>query len=252
MGDGPGFRQWTVPQPKAVLLLVHGLGAHSGRWGALAGYFASKGIASFAIDRPDSTGFVKEILRVRSIISASYPGKKTFIVGESLGGIASFIAASRYPDLFDGLACISPAFKSVLNLPQGEYLRILISLVFDSKREVKLPFDFSMCTRDREYLERIAQDERERREVPSGAIVETITSQFLAGLAVSRLNTPVIFMISGDDKIIDSGYSCKIFARLKAPDKTIKIYPDMYHSLSIDIGKEMVFEDLREWIEKRL
>jgi alpha-beta hydrolase superfamily lysophospholipase len=29
-------RRWKAPSPKAVLLLVHGLGAHSARWDFLA------------------------------------------------------------------------------------------------------------------------------------------------------------------------------------------------------------------------
>jgi alpha-beta hydrolase superfamily lysophospholipase len=30
------YRRWNVPSSKAVLLLVHGLGAHSARWDFLA------------------------------------------------------------------------------------------------------------------------------------------------------------------------------------------------------------------------
>ena len=60
MGEETGYRQWTVPEPKALLLLVHGLGANSGRWQAMAEFFMKHGVSSFAVECPDFKGYQRD------------------------------------------------------------------------------------------------------------------------------------------------------------------------------------------------
>ncbi|HOF13452.1 MAG TPA: alpha/beta hydrolase, partial [Spirochaetota bacterium] len=44
------FQQWEVANPKAVLIIIHGLGEHSGRYGNLIDALQNKGIAIFGLD----------------------------------------------------------------------------------------------------------------------------------------------------------------------------------------------------------
>ncbi len=117
--------------PRAVFLLVHGLGAHSARWEFLAGTLALEGYASYGIelrgfgrtpDRP--RGHVDsfriwdhDILALRDIIGKDHPGRKVFLLGESMGGLIAFNLACRHPEAFAGQVLIAPAFKSALKFP---------------------------------------------------------------------------------------------------------------------------------------
>ena len=40
--------------------------------------------------------------------------------------------------------------------------------------------------------------------------------------------------------------------KMKDKDKEMIEYPGMYHSLSIDLGREKVFEDILDWILRRI
>ncbi|RYZ73422.1 MAG: alpha/beta hydrolase, partial [Lysobacteraceae bacterium] len=44
------LNDWPVAQPRARMLLVHGLGEHSGRYAALAGDLNALGISARAFD----------------------------------------------------------------------------------------------------------------------------------------------------------------------------------------------------------
>ena len=66
------------------------------------------------------------------------------------------------------------------------------------------------------------------------------------------LDLPVLFLIPGKDKIINSKTSAKVFQKLSAKDKQWVEYPDMHHALSIDLNKEKVFTDIHSWIKKRI
>lgn len=252
MNEEIGYRQWIAPRARAVFLLVHGIGAYSGRWEAMADFFIKNRISSYAVECPKTEDYYDGILRLHGVISKDNPGKKIFLIGESLGGLISFLLISRRKDLFDGLVCFSPAFRSRLKLSGPDYLKILASLLYNPKREFRLPFDSSMCTRDNDYRKKMDSDEREHRLASSRSILGILFSQTASWISVKKLATPVLFLVAGDDKIADSRASMEMFKRLTVKDKTLVEYPGMYHSLSIELGKEKVFEDLLKWVDKRI
>jgi len=252
MDENPGYRKWIVPEPRAVFLLVHGIGAYSERWNAAAGFLLKNNISSYAIECPEPENYSIHILRLHAVISRDNPGKKVFLAGESMGAIASILLASRRSDLFSGLICLSPAFKNKLKLSAPESLNVLASLLYNPKREIRLPFDSSMCTRDSEYIKKMDSDAYERRRISARSVFEIILLQSIVAASVKKLALPALFLVAGDDRIADAGASVKMFKRLTVEDRTLVEYPGMYHSLSIELGKEKVFEDMLRWAEKRI
>lgn len=258
------YRQWDCPDPEAVLLLVHGLGAHTGRWNFLSDFFIQNGLSSYALElkgfgeTKDPKGHIEsfniyfdDISSLRGIIAQENPGKKIYLVGESLGGLISFLTVATEHGPFDGLVCISPAFKSRLKAPLKESLKILCSLTYDTKKQFSVPFDPSMCTRDKDYRKVMDSDVREHRLATSKFIIELVAAQLRGSILKGKVRIPVLFLISGDDKLTDPGASKGIFKALKAKDKLLIEYPDMYHALSIDLEKEKVFGDILKWVRDR-
>jgi len=262
------YRQWGVSGPRAVLLLVHGLGAHTGRWEAMADFFVRKGIASYAIElRPQGGAggpaeakpgpgyfrrYRENILRLADIAFKDHPAKKVFLVGESMGGLLAFTIAAADPGLFAGLVCMSPAFASKLALSPSGYLRMFAPIFYNPSKEVDVPFDSSMCTRDIEYRAMMESDSREHRKAPSGLLAGILIAQAKAAAAAKRLTTPALFLVAGEDSIVDPRATARIFGKLAVRDKELIEYPEMYHALSVDLGKEKVFGDIMKWVEGRL
>jgi len=259
-----GYRQWRSPEPRCVFLLVHGLGTHSGRWEAAADFFLKKGVASYAVElrgigpaakpgaRPESfDSCYDKILLLRKIAAKDNPGKKIFLIGESLGAITSFLLCASRPGLFSGLVCISPAFAARYKLPFLDSVRIAASLFYNPQKLFSLPFNSEMCTRDTDYRHRLDQDPLEYRTASSKLILGILFAQARAK-AVKKILTPVLFLIAGEDKIVDPSAAAAVFRGLAAEDKTLVEFPGMYHALSIDLGKERVFEGILKWIEERV
>ena len=249
------YRRWGPAEPKAVLILIHGLGAHTGRWEAMGEFFAQKNITSYACElkkesRPHFS--FSKISNIRDIAEKENPGKKIFLVGESMGGLASFLIAANHPGLFDGLICISPAFEARYKLSIGEGLRMLAPLLYDPQKQFTLPFDSSMCTRDPVYRKKLDEDPREYRSISSKLIFQILLAQARAVMVKKGMRMPALFLIAGDDKLVNPQAAKDIFNGLKGEDKTLVEFPGMYHSLSIDLGREKVFQDMMGWIGKRI
>ncbi len=258
------YRKWPASQPKAVLILIHGLCGQSNRWEVLADFFQQNNISSYAIDLKgfgETKGlpghidsFDKYLADIRSLYDIIHTENRhcpIFLLGESMGALISFLAAARAPELFDGLICISPAFKSKLKFTALNFLHIFLSLIYNPKKQFRVPFESRMFTRDTVSQERIEADYREHRLVSSKLLFNILIAQKQCETQKDKLKTPVLFLLAGKDLMVDTKTSEKFFSNLAIPDKGIIVYPDMYHALSIDLGKEKVFGDILSWIKQK-
>ncbi|MCK7489600.1 MAG: lysophospholipase [Anaerotruncus sp.] len=65
------------------------------------------------------------------------------------------------------------------------------------------------------------------------------------------LTVPVLFLVPGDDRLVDERAGRRLFAKIALADKTLIEYPDMLHALSIDVGRDKVFADIAAWAGPR-
>ena len=259
------YQDWPASDPKGVLLLVHGLGAHSARWNFLADFFAKANLPSYAIELkgfgqtkerprghiPTFETYYRDILDLTSFIKKEQPGKKVFILAESMGGLIAFVLACRYPEKFAGQILISPAFANGMKFPFTAYLNLLL-LPFMPAKTIPVPFTSEMCTRDASYQKVMNSNPDEVRVASLKLLVNTILAQFEANSLAKKLIVPSLFLISGKDYLVDENAARKLFANLKLADKTKIEYPEMLHALSIDLDREKVFADILNWTEKRI
>ena len=141
---------------------------------------------------------------------------------------------------------------STMKLKISEYLDIFSSCLYRPRKQFTMPFDSGMCTRDTAYQKEMDDDFREHRLATSKLLVETAAMQFKALILKKHIASPVLFLLAGEDKLVDVKMSEKVFEGLKTRDKEINVYPGMYHALSIELDKENVFMDIFNWIEERL
>lgn len=262
--SGVLYRAWEAVSPEAVAVLVHGMGAHSARWDLLGTFLMNRGISAYAIELKgfgetetlkghiDSIGiYYRDIENLLGIAAAVNPGKKVYIIGESMGALISFALVLRKKDIFSGLICISPAFMSKMKMSVTEYIKIFSSAVYCPRRQFSMPFTSSMCTRDESCRKVMDDDEREHRLATSGLLVRIAGLQARAVISKNRMAVPILFLLAGNDKLVDPEASRRVFERIETEDKTIIEYPDMYHALSVEKDREKVFEDIFSWINKR-
>jgi alpha-beta hydrolase superfamily lysophospholipase len=249
-----------------VFLLVHGLGAHSARWNFLAGHLAERGFASYAVElrgfgrapeRPrghiDSFRvWDRDILELRDIIGKDFPGRKVFLLGESMGGLLAFNLACRNADKFAGQVLIAPAFKNGMKFPPSVYLKTVTCLAFYPTMMIDLPFTSEMVTRDLQYLQVMNANPDELRVASLKCLFNFMPEQAGSGKLAKKLAVPTLFLIPGIDLLVDERAGRKMFQKLPLVDKTLVDYPDMLHALSIDLGREKVFNDILDWAAPRV
>ena len=266
--DGTGgrifTRHWPAEgNPRASLVICHGVNSHGGQYIRAAEDFASRGFAVTTLDlrgRGKSDGerfYVESIDDYVSDVSLAIEHGRSlnselpiYLLGHSAGGVTSTTYALDYQDRIAGLICESFAFRVfapnfALKLLEGASHIAPHAHVLRLKME-----DFS---RDPDWVSELEADPLTDDEVQP---VATVAAFARAGERFERefprITLPVLILHGTADKATRPDGSQQFFDEAGSTDKTLKLYEGHYHDLLNDFGKEDVIEDIAGWINTRL
>lgn len=261
------FYQKITPEKKskAVLICVHGVNEHSGRYGNLIDAF-SQDFALYLFDhrghgRSDGVRshvenfdeYVSDVAAFVDLIISENKSAKIFIIGHSLGGQITVNYLARFPKSgLAGFVLSSPNLR--LKMKINPLKKMLADKLSEWTPKFKLPNDISpdWISRDSQVVKDYKKDPLVGKAVSVRLAQEILTNLETVLDLAPKIKLPGLLLHAGDDKITDQQGTVIFFERMTVKDKTLKIYPGFYHELFNDIGKEEVFEDVRTWLEKKL
>jgi alpha-beta hydrolase superfamily lysophospholipase len=260
------YRQWNIRKPKAVFVLVHGMGAHSGRYQYFADYFTKKGFSGYAMDLPgygelmgghkghvDNIKIYHEhIKQLKEVAAKENPGKPLFLLGESMGGLLVASHAINYDNGYNGVIAIVPAFNDVFNFTAADRVGILIKSIMDPKYPVEMPFKDVDLTTDKKILAKIGKDKLEHKFASAGLLRQLLIEQVVnIDAKIGRLKIPIFMMLSGRDRLVDTKFDELLYKRIRS-DKTLKVYQGSLHALTIEKNRMEIYKDIIEWAIKHI
>ena len=62
----------------------------------------------------------------------------------------------------------------------------------------------------------------------------------------------MLILHGGDDKMASPTGSEKLYAGIASSDKTLKIYPGLYHEIFLEPEKYSIYAEIYDWIEQKL
>ena len=247
---------------KAVLLVVHGLAEHSGRYMNLVNYFVPRGYAVYGFDQrghgksPGLRGYVERfscfLIDLGTFINAvrsRHPDIGAFLVGHSVGGTIAAAYAVSHQDEFDGLILSGTTLKVGASIsPAAIMAARALSLVLP-KMGVDV-IDASAVSRDEAVVAAYVNDPlvyRGRIRARLGAeLIKAIKA--LPG-QMSKIRLPVLIMHGTADRLSEPEGSRRLYERVSSSDKTLKLYDGFYHEIFNEPGREQVFADMEGWLE---
>ena len=259
------FNDWPAPQPRARLLLVHGLGEHSSRYATLASELNAQGISVRAFDHRGHGGSqgkrgvigkdpdclsrdTVEIFNAYAAEGSDLP----FLFGHSMGGLVVMHAVGTLGLRPRGLIASSPALAS----HAGSFDRLL------SKLLVRVAPDFTVANglpanklSHAPGIERAYLDDPLNHNRISARLARYL---FEAGPEViataSTWNVPTLLQIAGSDRLVDPA-GARAFAQ-DARREVVEVheYADLYHEIynEAEPARGQVVADLTAWLEKKL
>ena len=260
------FRAWLPLDARAVLLFVHGLGEHSGRYIATGARFAGAGYAVYALDQRGhgrSPGrrvhisrfeeYLDDLSALVALARDRHPGALLFLVGHSQGGLVALRFLLERPEGVAGAIVSSPLLGVHPNARPSPALRAVARLLSVVWPSVLFPnhVDATVLSHDPAVGPAYLADALVSHHVSprwftsiTGAIARTHDD-------APRLARPLLLMTSGDDRLADPDASAR-FAAVAPPDRVDHVqWPGLYHEMFNEVDPEPVFRRMETWLEAR-
>ena len=262
------FRQFQAEPERARMVIAHGLGEHSGRYGNVVERILPHGIGIWALDHRghgrsegkrghvlNFSQYANDVRVMVQLIRQDLPqGMKCFLLGHSMGGLIALDFSRRYPNLIDGVIASSPALGMVIEVPRfKKVLGIIMSSVWPGLT-MSNELDASKISHDPHVVKAYQDDLLVHDRVSARFFTEFLAAMETVRQTAATIQTPLLLQVAGDDHLVNSQSSREFFKALTLKDKTIHVYDGMYHEIYNEPRdqRQQVLADLEDWLLSRL
>lgn len=253
-GTSLAVRHWPATPARATMLLVHGLGEHSGRYDHVGAYFAARGVEVTAFDlrgHGESAGrrayvhhWSQYLDDVEDMLATLEQGPR-ILYGHSLGGlIATSYAVSDRPQP-DVLIASAPGLDDNL-APILHTLSKLLGPVVPTL-SVAAGIKGDQLTHDPVVAKAYDEDPLVLKKTTARLGYEALQERPKTVSGLGRIQIPTLTIHGSDDPIVPPSAST-----LLEPHATRIVYEGFLHECHNEVGKERVLADIAGWIDEQL
>lgn len=260
------FQMWQAPRPRAVLIFVHGLNEHSGRYTFPINYFHRRGYKIYLFDQRGhgkSDGirsfvenfdhYAKDLHEFVKLVAKRETKKKIFMIGHSMGGQVLINYLGQFKsDPISGFMTSSANIETALVINKIRFHLGMFLARFFPRVSLANEIDPKWISRDKEVIEAYKADPLVSQKITLRLALEIFKNQQILCDTAKLIRLPALVMHGADDKICTADGSRRFYRKLNSTDKSLKIYEDMYHEIFNEIEREQVFKDMDEWLERHL
>jgi alpha-beta hydrolase superfamily lysophospholipase len=239
------------------------LGEHGGRYTNLVNCLLPEGYVVYSLDhqgfgrsggvRGHVNRFADYLPDVQRIIEMARTDQEELpvaIFGHSMGGLISLHYALEFPHKVDYLAISAPA---LLAKPKKSLVLLMRAInLFNPQFVIRRPGGAEGISRDPEEVRRFREDALHVPVSSARWAVEILATQVMVTRRAAELRLPILMLQGMADTLVVPQATIDFFARISSSDKTLHTYPDYYHELHNDLGKEKPLGDLVQWLNTRM
>jgi alpha-beta hydrolase superfamily lysophospholipase len=248
-----------VGNPRAIILIIHGLAEHLGRYDYVTDRFNSFGYSVYRYDQrghgrsggergffprydtlADDANVMVDLVRKEN---ARLP---VFILGHSMGGMSAIAFSIKYPNKIRGV---------ILSGAPVDPNKMIDSIPENLPPMTPLPNQLSslICS-DPQVVKAYEDDPAVLKEITVGLFRQTkaCLEWFNSNRTLKKVHYPILILHGGADMLIFPQNAHHLYDNISSTDKEVKVYENLYHEILNEKAKDEVIEDIHEWIEKRL
>ncbi len=258
------WQAWLPPgTPRAVVVIAHGVGEHSGRYGHVAGRLTAAGFAAYALDHRGhgrSSGpralidsmdhAVADLDSFVSLVTGRHGGRPVHLLGHSMGGAIATAYALRHQERLRGLL-LSSAAASVEGAPPSTRLGARAVAAVAPGAGI-MEIDPNLISHDPAVVRAYREDPLVYRgKLPARTVAQIATAIETFADGVPALRLPMLIMAGTGDRVVPLSGSVMLHDRAGSPDRTLRLYEGLYHELFNEPERRVVLGDVAAWLEAR-
>jgi len=248
---------------RAVLLLLHGFGDHSGRYAHVAAWAVARGYSLWALDQrghghsPGPRGhitrfaqFLADVAALRRRAAAEVPAPQV-LLGHSFGGLVVLRYLETVPQGLAAAVVTSPFLALAMHAPAWKVAAARVLADLAPGLGMSTGLDTALLSTDAGVGEAARADPLYHGRMTPRAWREILAAQAAAVAEKDRIATPLLMLLADDDRILSSAASRAFAAALPTPADLI-VYEGMYHEILNERERGRVLADLGAWLDRAL
>lgn len=260
------YQSWQPDtDSSAIVLLVHGLAEHSSRYQEFAEYLVSQDYLVAALDLPGHgqshgakayfnrfSDHQHAVEHLRQIYAQLYPSKKIFLLGHSMGGLVSSSVMLDAQQHYAGCILSGAALKTALQPPAIQiWLINFLSRLLPRLGVMQL--DSAAVSRDPEVVKAYLDDPLVYAgKVSARCAAEMFKAMHRVKEHNAQIEIPLLILHGEADDLTAPEGSRELYNNVSSQDKTLRIYPQLYHEILNEAERDQVYGDIVEWLAVRV
>jgi alpha-beta hydrolase superfamily lysophospholipase len=261
------LRRWPRAPAQGVVLIVHGLSEHAGRYAHVAATLNAAGWSVLGYDqrghgRSDGArgvigadqALLTDLALVVDACRAERPGMPLALLGDSMGGVVAsrFVAEALQPRPapwsrpVDGLVLVAPALATAMTRWQALQLALMRRLAPDVA--VKSGLDASALSRDPEVVRAYLADPLVHDRISARLAQFIVDGGTFVRAQAARWRVPTLLIWGGADRIVLPAGSAAFAAAAPAGVVTARHFPAMFHEPLNEPERAQVLAQLVDWL----
>lgn len=260
------FQVWSpASAPRGVILLVHGAGEHSARYQHVAAFFTANGYVFAGLDHNghgrsdgvpghlvDFEDYSADLRLLQDRVVSEYGGLPLFLLGHSLGGLITCNYLLQHQAEFSGAILSGPAIKAEVEPPPYQMLLIRLLSTLAPKVGV-LQLDAAGVSRDPAVVEDYVQDPLVHHGKMSARKIHGLfNTMHKVQDRAGEIQLPMLVMHGQEDSMAAPSGSVVLDQRLGSADKTLVLYPGLYHEILNEPEQQEVMDTMLQWFDAHL
>jgi alpha-beta hydrolase superfamily lysophospholipase len=264
-GEMLSGRLWAADEPRGLVVILHGIGEHCGRYAAFASDLATAGYTVASADLPGHgessgpRGDVRSWTTVRDnavhalwTAPLALPGDLArlprILFGHSMGAVLALDYALSHPRDLTAVVATAAALRSAMP-PWWKLALANVARVTSPAMGFPTGLEEAGMSRDPEVVRARADDPlvHDRCSPRLYFAFNEARQRVLRG--ARRLAVPALLMHGDADRVVDPAGSAEFAAAAPHGLLTHIVYPGAYHEILNDLDRPKVERDMFEWLE---
>jgi alpha-beta hydrolase superfamily lysophospholipase len=260
------YRHWAAENCNGrVMIVLHGIGFHSGPYKVIADALNPAGIDVYGLDArghglsqgrrgflPTPVQVQADVLAMIRTVRKQRPEARIFLLGDSLGANFALNYAKSDGVELAGLVLLAPA----LNLHLSQYFSLESALLFPNllyavrKPVINLVGSrLEESTRDDDFVLSRRTDPLSYKQVSFGYLLDGQRLVWDWRWAIApKVQTPTLIVKGESDRIVSHGQCVEFYERLAASDKQLEMFPEVKHTTLWDPQRDEILQLVGDWL----
>lgn len=257
-------RRREANDARGEVVILHGFGEHSGRYGPLTLHLVNH---SYTVTGYDHRGhglsdglpghienfyeYEDDLHKIIDYVRARSHSQNLYLIAHSMGGLVALRYLAKKGGDLSGAVISAPLIAVGVPVPAYKLIIARLSARFRPYLRLDNGINPANLSRDPEVGRAYVADPLVNRKVSARWFAEATRAMEEVKARAAQINTPLLVMHGTEDKLASVDATKQLFEKIGSKDKELGIYPGYYHELFNEPEKHQLYERVTVWLAQR-